>query len=229
MLTMVVKLFSRPIGPGARHQSRCAINLKRLSFVSLFLLAFLGFSCGGVKPVLNKTYPDRYSLELPDKWRKKGKLLNAITDILPVAVKELEGKDFCFDCNAAYTVQFRLTDAEMVSNGGYVGVYRFRSAFSVYDDKKKPIARFTVVDPEKDDVLFYNGSTGVVNHGTSTTQLNYETNSRSVSSYQPNFDYSDSKLNAVNTKKSQQVNLTNLLKYTEKKIYEIRDMVQAKK
>jgi hypothetical protein len=190
-----------------------------IPFIILTLPLFIG--CSSQKPTFSKSFPDRYSLELPKKWKKKGKLLNAISEILPLVAKELEGKDFCLDCEAAYKVKFKLTDWKKAADGGYVGVYRFHASFTVYNEKNEATVRFIVVDPKEEEVLLYNGAAAPTSGPVSTTILQAEGQSSRLSViHQPVYHGTPNRSSA-----DRGTIYKNFLRHTENKIYKIRKML----
>jgi len=129
----------------------------RLLFLLLFHFVLItGYSQGRRITVL----PEKYCLEIPEVW-KRPKPFRAITNILPAAVRELNGRMFCTDCKGGYTVRLKIEEPETLAEQirdetaqkkqnthNYVLTYRFRAALSVYDSVEKEIVEVLLVDPE---------------------------------------------------------------------------------
>ncbi len=204
------------------------MHFLKLFVACLVLLVFIS-SCGSLKPIYSKTFSDKYLLIVPDKWKKKGKLLNAISDILPATIKELEGKDFCLDCKASYTVKFQMYRSEGPGGSLNVRTYRLRAQLTVYNEKNERLYHIVVVDPYKDDAVFYNTPalspyTPVLEHskmpgqsiGFESQQYDRLGNARTYAGQ------------SKTVSRNKDFGMDVYLKYAEKKIYAIRDKLSKK-
>ena len=73
--------------------------------VTLLWLALFFFLPGfGQKNTIPINHPDRYRLVLPKEWNRH-KIIEAITDILPLTIDELKNREFCTEGKAAYYVR----------------------------------------------------------------------------------------------------------------------------
>jgi hypothetical protein len=70
----------------------------------LIATAFSFFSLVASSQKRNDTL--KYSIQLPEAWKGNSRLILALTDIIPTVYKELDGKQFCIDCDAYKWVNF---------------------------------------------------------------------------------------------------------------------------
>lgn len=88
---------------------------KHLLIVSALLLLFAYFS------EAQKITPDNahrfYSLDgLPRHWQLKPRLLRTIDDLLPMAVSQLKDARPCINCNARYTITFKIDTVYIIDS-----------------------------------------------------------------------------------------------------------------
>lgn len=132
--------------------------MKKLFSISLLV----GFSLAGFSQLLTKRFADRYKLDLPGTWMKP-KIIKAVTEVLPLTLEELKDKDFCTDCEGAYTVQL-LVDSPYIKSrnnisNGYSGnvlhytmeiIYQFRSTLGLFDTSGNLLTELVLVAPEEE-------------------------------------------------------------------------------
>jgi hypothetical protein len=145
-----------------------------LAFTALILN-----SCGSTKEMRNRSYPERYTVELPKSWKGKPKLLRMITDILSTSMIELKDREFCIDCNAGYTVKIEFTEPitdqlairtegkELLHPG--MKLYSFGAAFVLYNSSSQPIVFMRIVN--EDDAFLLSNNAYRAQHGPAELSL----------------------------------------------------------
>ena len=132
--------------------------MKKLLCISQLLL----FSLTGSAQHLPQRFPDRYKLDLPGEWLKP-KIIKTVTEILAQAIEELKDKDFCTDCEGAYTVQL-LVDSPFIKSrnntgNGYSGniayytmeiIYQFRATLGLFDSSGNLLTELVLIAPEEE-------------------------------------------------------------------------------
>lgn len=194
----------------------------RIFLMAMILVSWSWTNCKVAKPSFSRSFPDRYSLDIPEKWRKNVKLIDAITEVMPQLVNQLEEKDFCIDCAAAYTVRFEMSEITHAASGGYFDVYQFKAALTVYDSTEKGISRLVLVDPDKDDVIFYHGSIGGDSAVISSRRLSLASSTVNATASGDFQRYSFFEKVSYPSK-IKPVIYRDILKYVEKRIIQTRD------
>ncbi|MES1215656.1 MAG: hypothetical protein ABUT20_09065 [Bacteroidota bacterium] len=148
------------------------LNLTKILILifSSLLIAFISWSQKYPDNSKSRSFPESYSLDqLPDQWKKKPKILQAVDDILPAAIKQLKGRRSCTNCKAGFYVSVKLdtlyvdsqtaedhgNDETLFENTFYTTLFRFRSHFSITDSAGQEIAKMIIVSPDEDSYVLH--------------------------------------------------------------------------
>lgn len=127
------------------------------------LMAVLLFSIPGSAQDHDSIFnhPGRYRLDLPKVWNRH-KLIEAITDILPLTIDELKDREFCTEGKAAYYVRLFMDSLSVndVQTSPPVEIgsiphytfsfnYSFYAALMITDSLEKPVSMLQLVSSEE--------------------------------------------------------------------------------
>lgn len=107
---------------------------------------------------------------LPSRLLRKTKVLQAIDEILPVAIVQLQNSRSCLNCKAGYSISIKVDTVYILNSTmnakvpfdevGYsrsreenVTRFKFRSFLSVRDSTEREIARLIITDPDSTETF----------------------------------------------------------------------------
>jgi len=142
------------------------------ALLPLLLVVFSAVSTYAQRPASNANlHSGYYTLDnLPSKWLRKPKVLEAIDEILPVAIAPLQNSRSCLNCRAAYSISIKVDTVYILNSivnarvpfdeGGYstsrdenTTRFKFRSFLSVRDSMEREIARLIITDPDSTETF----------------------------------------------------------------------------
>ncbi|HKB45277.1 MAG TPA: hypothetical protein VKC90_12840 [Chitinophagaceae bacterium] len=88
-----------------------------------------------------KDFSNRYRLDLPQEFLRP-KIIRTITEILPVTIDELKGRDFCTSGEASYFVKL-VIDSFDIEPGE--AIFRFKAVLRVYDSSGHSLSHLLIV------------------------------------------------------------------------------------
>ncbi len=138
----------------------------RTVFFLLLIISIL-FSITSSAQVIDSS--KKYSINLPDKWKGKPKLLLKITAILTKEFPVLNDKQECLNCNAEYWINFYAlppTIFNITNIGGtneFITSYSFMSFMDIYDRNYHIVRRIIIADTSEHKTATYWYGTGANN------------------------------------------------------------------
>ena len=106
----------------------------------------------------------RFSVEIPDGWQRKPKVLIALNEILSTQVALLKDKRFCFNCDAELKVKFKVAqfqilnkNASSLSSNAFQGetYYSFSGLMTVYNKEDQVLTSLELINPSAPQKIKY--------------------------------------------------------------------------
>jgi len=206
--------------------------MKKLVSLSL-LLFFTSVFISAQNDTLIKYLPNSYRLDLPEEWEKQ-ELLNAIAEILPQTLGEYidSSKKYCLDCNADFTVSIIIQKATKVKGKK---MYHFSAALGLFDTSGKEIMDLVLISPEEKHKIDFDYKYNRTQVSYSNDNIRYSNKNITVYSniwvYTNNNTVTRSTQNtnsyrSANTPDENSPSIMDLLLIAEKRIFEIRNILQ---
>ena len=132
----------------------------------LYFVFFILFGCP-LMAQLPAYAEGRFSVEIPDGWQRKPKILVALNDILSTQIDLLKDKRFCFNCDAEYTVKFNVSQFQLLNknavstgNNAFQGetYYSFKGSMAVFDTNDQLLTSLELVNPTAPQKIKYSMS-----------------------------------------------------------------------
>lgn len=115
------------------------------------------FACTAEKKMAQKGfYKERYNLVIPPEWQKKPATIDIVTEVLEKTLVQLKGKDFCFNCQAPYTVALEIDNFEKIAQTAVERVFVFDARLVLSDTAKKRISSLLLLSRNEDELVYYN-------------------------------------------------------------------------
>jgi hypothetical protein len=98
---------------------------------------------------------NKVSLEMPEPWQHKPKVLSSINELLALYVKEFDDKQFCLKCIGDYTVRFQISNYRLLDKSyvklsarSYQGEtdFAFKGSMLIYDKSDKALLSLVLID-----------------------------------------------------------------------------------
>lgn len=119
----------------------------------------------------------RFSVEIPDGWQRKPKILVALNDILSTQVDLLKDKRFCFNCDAEYKVKFNVSQFQLLNKNAVATAsnafqgetfYSFKGSMAIFNNDDQLLTSLELINPAAPQKIKYSMSY-LMRPGRSTT------------------------------------------------------------
>ena len=129
--------------------------MKSIFLLNLFAYSVLFLSsCSAEKKVVQKGFHhDRYNLVIPGEWQKKAATINAVTSVLERTLVPLQDRNFCFNCNALYTVSLEIDHFEKIAETAVENVFVYDASLVLSDTSGKRISSLRIVNRAEDELV----------------------------------------------------------------------------